>query len=149
MHRTTGTPSGSRELILDVVMPAHTETIRWSGPTTGSEFGEQRVDVLRLDRQDERARGCGRLGDVQRLHAVGVGEIAGAFGVLLADDDVGRVALAAQQPAEQGLADLAAAEQADGVHSCQPFDTRERAKNTMFAGRSARRRIKYPYHSAP
>ena len=142
MHRTTGTPSGSRELILDVVMPAahgHDEVI---GPDRRRQFGQQRLDVLRLHRQDDGVCGGGRLGDVERLHAVGVGEIARALRVLLDHDDVSGLALSPQHPGEQRLTDLAAAEQGEGVHCGQPFETRDRAKNIMFAGRSASRRIK-------
>ena len=51
--RTTGTPAAIRASIRAVVIAAATETTVCSGVSSGADLVEQRVDVLRLDRDDD------------------------------------------------------------------------------------------------
>ena len=54
MTRTTGVPAGTAASIVDVGMPAAIEMIRLSGVTAPDELVEQRPDLLRLDRDEQR-----------------------------------------------------------------------------------------------
>ena len=70
---------------------------------------EQRVDVLRLDGEQQHPCADRGLGQVDRGDAVALGELGGPVGAALADEDaVG--AAAPDQAGEQRLADLAAAD---------------------------------------
>ena len=58
MTRTTGVPSGSRDSMNAVVMPAARETTSAPGRTWAGDLVEQGAHVLRLDHEDA---GCRRL----------------------------------------------------------------------------------------
>jgi hypothetical protein len=72
--------------------------------------GEQAVDVLRLDRQQQHPGGRRRLGEVDRAHAVPFGQLRGPLRAALDDEDAVPVACLADQTGEERLADLPAAD---------------------------------------
>ena len=53
MTRTTGVPAGSLRSYSAVGRPAHSDTTRVPGRSDGRQFGQQRVDVLRLHRDHQ------------------------------------------------------------------------------------------------
>ena len=63
MTRTTGTSTGIRRSMNDVVMPAATETSSWSDRDEGRDLVQKCSHVLRLDGDDHGA--C-------RLHCLGI-----------------------------------------------------------------------------
>jgi hypothetical protein len=70
---------------------------------------EERVDVLRLHREQQDTGTGGGIGEIQRRDAIAVGQLRGPLGAALADQDpVGTAA--ADQAREQRLADLTAAD---------------------------------------
>ena len=84
-------------------------------PDVLAQFDQQRLEVLRLDGHQDGGREGRGLGDLDGAHAVLGGQVGHAFGMLLDDDDVIELVVPAQQPRQQGLADLAAAEDGQPV----------------------------------
>src|SRR3954447_8381200 len=115
-----------------------------------ADLAEQRVDVLRLGHQDERAGPLRRLGVVQRRSdPVLATELARTLVAPAGHHDlVGGSAARPDQPADQGLPHLAAAEECHGALGHHVL-TRLLTKNQRLAGRSAIRRVRYGYHSVP
>src|SRR5439155_4621124 len=80
-----------------------------------ADLAEQRVEVLRLDRDHDKRGAADRIGvGERRLDAVPLGELVDPLLAAARDDDLlGPAPAGAEQPREQRLADLAAAEDRD------------------------------------
>ena len=83
------------------------------GGDVRGEFVEERAHVLGLDGEDEGVGALGGLGVGDGLDAVAGAELLGAFGAAGRDQEVGGGPAGADHSAEQGLADLAGAEDCD------------------------------------
>ena len=144
MTRTTATPSGTRDSMNAVVMPAASETTSWPGRSSRGDLVEQVAHVLRLDHEREGVGLAGGLDVGDHGDAVPLLELAGALGALLADQQVVDPAAGADQAGEQGLAHHAGAEDrglGDAVGGASRaayfFEIRDFTKNDRFCGRSA------------
>ena len=112
IERTTGTSAARWRSIRAVVIAAATESTVCSGCEQVADLAEQRLDVLRLDREHDDVGALDRLGvRGRRLDAVALAQLGGPLLAPRARDDVGPVG--ATQPGEQRLADLAGAENRD------------------------------------
>ena len=109
-----------------------------------ADLAEERLDVLRLDGEDDDVGALDRLGvRGGRLDAVALVELGGALLAPGARDDVCPVG--ATQPGEERLADLAGAENRDSHpaslrvrRGIPPADTHSRARPTRRRARAAR-----------
>ena len=114
--RTTATPSGTRDSMKAVVMPAASETSSWPGRSDGADLVEQVAHVLGLDHDRDGVGLGGGLDVADHRDAVPLLELAGAVGPLLADQELVDAAAGADQPGEQGLAHDSGAEDRGLLH---------------------------------
>ena len=144
MTRTTATPSGTRDSMNAVVMPAASETTSWPGRSSGA-ISSSRSPM---------SCGLTTRATVSALRAASTLETTatpyrssssrGPLGALLADQQVVDAAAGADQAGEQGLAHHAGAEDR-GLRSWRSpyfFEISDLRKNDRFCGRSASRRIR-------
>ena len=115
------------------------------------DLAEKDLHVLRLhdEHQDVGPVGRFRVGE-RRRDAVSLGELGGALLATRRHHDLVRVpAAGADQPGNERLPHLAAAQEGDLASGHRPLLKRFDRKNHTFAGRSASRRVRYGYHSIP
>ena len=135
--RTTGTPSAMRASMCAVGIAAATESTVCSGHEQAADLGEQRVDVLRLHRDDDdlRAGDRVRVGG-RRLDAVPRPQLLDAALAARGDDELLlRPPAGAEQPGEQRLADASGAEDRDPVLRHGDSLTTRRGVRAAAAGR--------------
>ena len=140
MTRTTATPSGTRDSMKAVVIPAARETSSWPGRRE-SEISASRSPMswgLTTTATVSASLVASRLETTR--DAVPLLELAGPLGTLLADEQVVDPAAGPDQPGQQGLAHHAGTEDR-GLGHCGTyfFETSDFRKNVRFCGRSARR----------
>ena len=114
MTRTTATPSGTRDSMKAVVMPAARLTIELSGAQHGRDLLEHVGHVLRLDHERDGVGLGGRLEVGDHGDAVALLELAGPLGTLLADEQLVDATAGAHQAGQEGLAHHAGADDCCG-----------------------------------
>ncbi len=83
------------------------------GGDVRGELGQEGAHVLGLDGEDQGVGGLGGLGVADRLDAVALAELGGAFLAAGGDQEVGGGPAAADHSAEEGFADFSGAEDGD------------------------------------
>ena len=102
MTRTTATPSGTRDSMKAVVMPAARRDQQLAGAQLGGDLVEQGRHVLRLDHEHDGVGLGGRLGVGHHVDAVVLLELAGPLGPVLADQQVVDATSGAEQARRAG-----------------------------------------------
>ena len=150
MTRTTGVPSARRSSKKEVGMPAARADDQAVGGDVRGELVQEGAHVLRLDGEDQGVGGLGRLGVADGLDAVAGAQFLGALRAAGGDEEVGGRPAGPDHSGEQGLADLAGAEDCDllrrrgrggrGGHRGSPLAVRSPCTASSFQDGGARAR---------